>query len=383
MSEISIKGKVLFVATVSSHIYYFHMPFMKIVRDMGYVVEVAAKDKGFAENIEKEGFKFYNIPFSRNPLSFFNVKGFFLLIKLLKDNKYTMIHIHTPVASFVGRFAGRIAKVPHLVYTAHGFHFHEYGNKFKNFAYFKLEKLAGMFSDVLITINKDDYEIAKKKNLTPNGKVVYIKGVGVDTSYFNPARFTLEEAEKYRKVFELITENFVMISVAELIKRKNIEDIITSVGMLVKTKAKLLVVGDGILRKELTNFAKEKGLNESILFLGRRNDVPNLLQISDVLVFTSHHEGLPKAVMEAMAMEKPVVAYNIRGVRDLVVDGETGFLVPYRNVQQLAEKVLYLMNNPEIARKMGRKGRERIEKEFSIEKIKAEMSNLYREILGG
>ncbi len=240
-----------------------------------------------------------------------------------------------------------------------------------------------MFSDVLITINKDDYEIAKKKNLTPNGKVVYIKGVGVDTSYFNPARFTLEEAEKYRKVFELITENFVMISVAELIKRKNIEDIITSVGMLVKTKAKLLVVGDGILRKELTNFAKEKGLNESILFLGRRNDVPNLLQISDVLVFTSHHEGLPKAVMEAMAMEKPVVAYNIRGVRDLVVDGETGFLVPYRNVQQLAEKVLYLMNNPEIARKMGRKGRERIEKEFSIEKIKAEMSNLYREILGG
>jgi hypothetical protein len=124
--------KVLFLATVDSHIYYFQIPFMKILKDMGYEVEVAASNVGFTEKIEKEGFKVYNIPFSRNPLSPSNFKAFFSLLRLMRKNKYVMLHTHTPVASFIGRVAGRTAGVPHIVYTAHGFHFHEYGNPLIN-----------------------------------------------------------------------------------------------------------------------------------------------------------------------------------------------------------------------------------------------------------
>ncbi|MGC8758161.1 MAG: glycosyltransferase, partial [Caldisericaceae bacterium] len=164
--------RILFLATVDSHIYYFHMPFMKLLKNMGYKVEVAASNVGFTDKILQEGFKVYNLPFSRNPLSPSNFKAFFFLLRLMKENKYVMLHTHTPVASFLGRIAGRLVGIPHIVYTAHGFHFHEYGNPLKNFIYYRLEKFAGKFTDVLITINVDDYKVATEKKLIPHGKVV-------------------------------------------------------------------------------------------------------------------------------------------------------------------------------------------------------------------
>lgn len=375
--------KILFLATVDVHMPAFHIPFMNLLREWDYDVEVAARDTGFKEGIEKEGFKFHNIPFSRNPLSFSNFKAFFLLLKLMKDNKYIMIHTHTPVASFLGRFAGRIAKVPRIVYTAHGFHFHEYGSRLKNFAYFKLEKFAGKFTDVLITINRDDYEVAKKGNLAPNGKIVYIKGVGVDTEKIKPENIEGKRLESINGV--LHCKNPLILTVGRLEREKNFDQFLYMLKIVKDSGKKFhgLVIGEGPLKDYLEKIINKLKLNEVVKFTGYFTRAFEIISQAEVYVFTSSREGLPVSVMEAMAVEKPVVAYNIRGVRDLVVDGETGFLIPYRNVQQLAEKVLYLMNNPEIARIMGRKGRERIEKEFSIEKIKVEMSKLYREILGG
>jgi hypothetical protein len=162
---------------------------MKLFRDMGYEVEVACSNVGFTDKIEKEGFNVYNIPFSRNSISLSSIRAFFTLLKLIKERKYIMVHTHTPVASFLGRIAAKIVGVPHIVYTAHGFHFHEYGSKLRNFVYYRLEKFAGKFIDVLITIKKDNYKIAKDKNIVPKGKVVYIKGVGVDLKRFNPRVF--------------------------------------------------------------------------------------------------------------------------------------------------------------------------------------------------
>jgi hypothetical protein len=161
--EVNRKNKVLFLSTIDSHIYYFHIPFMKLLRDMGYEVEVACSNVGFTDKIEKGGFKVYNIPFSRNSVSPSNIKAFFMLFRLMKKRECIMVHTHTPVASFLGRIAAKLSGVLHIVYTAHGFHFHEYGSKLKNFFYYRLEKIAGKFTDVLITINKDDYKIAKEK----------------------------------------------------------------------------------------------------------------------------------------------------------------------------------------------------------------------------
>jgi len=296
-----------------------------------------------------------------------------------------MVHTHTPVASFVGRIAAKIAGVPHIVYTAHGFHFHEYGSKFRNFLYFRLEKFAGHFTDVLITINEDDYKIAKEKNIIPNGRVVYIKGVGVDTEKLDPQKFSFALKMEYRSKLGLNESDFLVIAVAELIKRKNLKDIILAIKLVNDRKylAKLLIAGDGIMEQQLKNFVLENNLKNSVFFLGRRSDVPELLCISDVLAITSLHEGLPRAVMEAMAMEKPVVAYNIRGVRDLVVDGETGFLVKFGDINALADKIIFLMEHPNIAKAMGKEGRKRIEENFSLDIILKEMKELYNDILLG
>ena len=123
---------------------------------MIFPIVLAAAPVGFKEKIEKEGFKVYPFPFSRNPVSLSNIKAFFMILHLMKKRKYIMVHMHTPVVSFLGRSAVKIAGIPHIVYTVHGFHFHEYGSKLRNFIYYHLEKFAGKFTDVLIIINKDD-----------------------------------------------------------------------------------------------------------------------------------------------------------------------------------------------------------------------------------
>jgi len=373
------RGKILFLATVDSHIYYFHIPFMKLLKDMGYEVEVAASNVGFTEKIEREGFKVYNIPFSRNPISLSNFKAFFSLLRLMRKNKYVMLHTHTPVASFIGRIAGRIADVPNIVYTVHGFHFHEYGNPLTNFIYFGLEKFAGRFTDVLITINKDDYKVAIKKDMVQNGKVVYIKGVGVDTERFNPEKVSTERVPS-------ILSNFsgsVFVSVGRLEREKHFDHLLKAFSLVKQRRNdfKLLIIGDGVEGDYLKKLFFALNLQNHIEFLGYIKGIEEFLKISNAFVFASSREGLPVSVMEAMAMEKPIVAYNIRGVRDLVEDGASGFLVPFGDTKALAKKIAYLMEHPEVAREMGKKGREKIEKEFSIEVILPQMKKLYEDIL--
>ena len=374
--------RILFIATVDSHIYYFHLPFMNVLKNMGYEVEVACSDTGFTDNIIQNGFKVYNIPFSRNPLSFLNIKSFFMLLYLMKKRKYIMIHTHTPVSSFLGRIAAKIAAVPHVVYTVHGFHFHEYGGRVKNFVYYRLEKFAGKFTDVLITINKDDFRVANKKKMIPRGRVVYIKGVGVDTNVFNSKRFNEEFKKNYREKLGIMINDFVIIFVAELTREKNVYDMVECLPLIHTDNIKLLIVGDGKLRKNLEIYIARRNLTKQVIFLGRRNDIPELLYISDVFVMTSFREGLPKSMLEAMSMEKPVVAYDIRGVRDLVTNNVNGFLVPFKDVNNLAEKILFLYNNPITKIKMGENGRKIIEREFSSQIIIKRMRDLYLSILG-
>jgi glycosyltransferase involved in cell wall biosynthesis len=374
---------ILFLATVDSHIYYFHIPFMKLLKEMGYCVEVAASNVGFTGRIEKEGFKVYNIPFSRNPISFSNIKTFFILLRLIREKRYIMLHAHTPVASFVGRIAAKLAGVPHIVYTAHGFHFHEYGSKLRNFVYYGLEKFVGKFTDVLITINKDDFQIAKEKKVVPKGKVVYIKGVGVNMNEMNPKIVEEHIKEKLMERFYITEGTSVITSIGRLEREKHFDELIKALGIIKKKRAKfrLFIAGDGLLKSNLIRFSKSLEVGREVVFLGYTENVLGLLSVTDIYVTTSSREGLPVSVMEAMAMERPIVAYNIRGVRDLVEDGINGFLVPFGDVKALSEKIKYLLEHPDIAEEMGKRSRERIEKEFSLDVVLHQMEVLYKEIL--
>jgi glycosyltransferase involved in cell wall biosynthesis len=373
------KGKVLFLTTIDVTIYAFLIPHMKLLKDMGYEVEAACSNVGFTKRIEEKGFKVYNLPFSRNPFDISNIKAVLGLYQIMKANNYVMLHTHTPVASFIGRIVGKIVSIPHIVYTAHGFHFHEYGNPLTNFIYFRLEKFAVKFTDVLITINTDDYKVAVEKKIIPHGKVAYIKGVGVDTEKFNPEKVLLDGLESYLSNFSGTT----FISVGRLDTEKHFDHLLNAFSLVKQKRSdfRFLIVGDGPEKDYLEKLSIELNLRNETEFMGYVKGVERFLKISNIFVFASSREGLPVSLMEAMAMEKPVVAYNIRGVRDLVEDGVNGFLVPFGDIEAFADKIIYLMDNPEVAKEMGKRGREKILKEFSLDKVIKDMKKLYKEIL--
>ena len=372
---------VLFVATVDSHIWYFHMPHMQLLREMGYVVEVAAGPVGFADRIRAEGYELHTIPFSRNPLSIRNVATYCALQKLIQSKHYVMVHANTPVAGFLGRIAAQRQGVPHIIYTAHGFHFHSHGKWWSNRLYYTVEQMASHWTDTLITINKEDFGVASRDFGGGRTKVVYVPGVGTDCSQFAPA--TVCQRTHVRISLHLREEAFVIAWVAEFIKRKRPDDAVAAVHDLSHgTSAQLIMLGDGLLLDSIQKAVLERGMRDTIAFRGRVSNVANYLTASDVFLSTASQEGLPKGVMEAMAAGLPVVAYDIRGCNDLVVDGETGFLVPFGDVHGLTDKLAWLAHHPDERHRMGEAGRKRIEETFSLEAVLPQMRIIYQNELG-
>ena len=175
------RPRALFVATVDSHLGLFHLPAMRLLRDMGYEVEVAAGDSGFASCIRSQGFSVTALPFSKDLLSVGNVVAGLRLVKMMRRRRYVLVHMHTPIAGFIGRIAANVAGVPHVIYTAHGFHFHARGRRWSNAFFWRVERFAARWTDVLITMNAEDFAVARSTMESVKTKIEYVPGVGVDT----------------------------------------------------------------------------------------------------------------------------------------------------------------------------------------------------------
>jgi glycosyltransferase involved in cell wall biosynthesis len=372
---------ILFVATVDSHIWYFHMPHMQLLRDMGYEVEVAAAPVGFAERIRAEGYEVHTIPFSRNPLSLRNIAAYRALRELMQNKHYVMVHVHTPVAGFLGRLAARQQGVPHIVYTAHGFHFHSRGKWWSNLLYYALERTGAHWTDTLITINGEDFALASRAFAHGRAKVVYVPGVGTDCGRYQFLSTT--ERIAARASLGLPVDALVAVWVGELNRNKRPEDALAAIRCLSQEDlTRMVMLGSGSRDQEVSNLAVQYGLDDVVSLTGRVPNVAEYLSASDVLLSTSSREGLPRSVMEAMAAGLPVVAYDIRGCNDLVVDGETGFLVPFGDVHGLADRLAWLVQHPDERRHMGEAGRRRIEETFSLEAVLPQLRAVYQDELG-
>ena len=368
--------RVLFVATIDSHIWAFHMPFMAMLRDMGYEVEVAAAPAGGADRIRAEGYEVHSIPFERNPLSIRNIAAYRALRRLMQSRPYVMVHVHTPVAGFLGRLAARRQGVPHIVYTVHGFHFHSRGKWWSNSLFFTLERIAAHWTDTLITINKEDFAIASRAFVHGGTKVVYVPGVGTDCSRFAPA--TAYQRTHERVSLHLREDAFVITWVAEFIKRKRPKDAVMAIREAgLEDRAQLVMLGKGPLLDSIRMVAHQDTLRETVACRGGVTSVPDYLAASDAFLSTASQEGLPRNVMEAMATGLPVVAYDIRGCSDLVVGGETGFLVRLGDVHGLAGKLAWLAQHLDERHTMGAAGRRRIEETFSLDAVLPQMRRIY------
>jgi glycosyltransferase involved in cell wall biosynthesis len=370
--------KVLFIATVYTHLANFHIPFINLLQSKGYDVHAAASSSdGRREEIEATGACCHEIRFSRSPFSLDNLKAFWQLMTLLKSHSFELIHVHTPIAAFLGRLAAKLAKQGHVLYTAHGFHFYKGAPLLDRIVYSTAERIAAKWTDGLIVINDEDFANAARLGLKPDKNLFLVNGVGVDIESF----ITVKNNGLIRKELGISADAVVVVCVAEMIARKNQSFLLDAWKEIASLHGDvhLLFVGTGRDEDELKQKVKTQELL-GIHFLGFRRDIPNILSDSDIAILTSKHEGLPKSLMEAMAAGKPVIATNVRGNRDLVDDGRTGLLVELGDLQGLVKALRRLISESQLRITFGSAGREKIAN-YSLPNILKEMTRIYDKYL--
>ena len=323
----NIFKRVLIVATVPSMIGQFNMNNISILLKLGYQVDVGAdftdtsvwpteRIEIFKEELNSLGVNCYQLDFSRSPLSLKrHFSSYKQIYKLIKEREYSFIHTHTPIASALVRIAAKKAKVK-VIYTAHGFHFYK-GAPIKNWLlYYPIEKMLSKYTDVLITINKEDYLRAKNKF---NAKrIMYIPGVGVDTVKFSPR---LSQRDKIRNELGINEKSIMLLSVGELNANKNHESVIRSLYSF--DDLVYVIVGKGDKSDELKRIASSCSVN--LRLVGYRSDVSDFYNAADVYVLPSIREGLNVSLMEAMASGLSVACSRIRGNIDLIDDNRLLF----------------------------------------------------------
>lgn len=395
-----MRKKVLIVASVASMIDQFNIPNIKLLQSLGYEVDVATNfEKGSTcspEKIEELKKKLYDmsvdayqIDFDRNVT---HIKGIFKAIKQLddvvkakrvtisgkrfhKEGKYLFFHCHSPIGGVVGRLVAKQNSIK-AIYTAHGFHFFK-GAPLKNwFLFYPIEWFFSWFTDVLITINKEDFARAKKHFYAK--QIVYVPGVGVDTQFFSDCNVSKQDKRK-----ELgIPENaFIFVSVGELNDNKNHRTIIEALSKIDDKTVVYALCGIGNLEDELKKLSKDLGIETRVYFLGFRKDIKEILYASDVFVFPSKREGLGLAAIEAMATGLPIITSNIHGIKDYSINGVTGFSCEPTNVNDFYEAMNTLVKSPEKMSLYSDKVKE-VAKNFDLEVVHNEMHKIYSKFIG-
>lgn len=356
--------KVLYVATVvKTHIMEFHIPYLKMFKEKGWETYVAAKNDYENPNdcVIPYCDYYFDIPFERFPIKKENIKAYKLLKELIEEEQFDIIHCHTPVGAMLSRLAARDARAngTKVIYTAHGFHFYTGAPLINWMLYYPVERWLAHYTDVLITINKEDYERAKKFKAR---QVEYIPGVGIDVDKFSPNPC---DRDKKRQELGINSDDIVLLSVGELIKRKNHEVVLRALANIKNEqffdKIQYLICGSGELETYLKHLTNELGINDHVKFLGYRKDISSICHCSDIFIFMSHQEGLPVALMEAMASGLPSICSNIRGNSDLIDDGINGFLVPIHE-ESITMRLNQLLESPEIMNEFGASARRKIKK---------------------
>ena len=380
--------KVLIVASVVSFIEWFNKENIEYLRtELGCEVHIACnfdymddtdeeRTKTYLDRICAQGVILHNIHFARSPLSSDNIAAYSELKKIINRQKFDLIHCHTPAASMLTRLAARKArKVGCIVmYTCHGFHFHNAAPKKNWMIYYPVERFCSRFCDYLVTINQEDYHRAQTFHAN---NVRYIPGVGVD---IRRIKETAVDRAAYKKSIGIPEDCIMLLSVGEMIERKNHEVIIRALSSLQNENIYYVICGKGPLKEYLSNLAKQLGIADHVVFLGFRKDIPELCNASDISAFPSKIEGLGLAGIEAMAAGVPLISSNVHGILDYVIDGETGYACDPEDVDGFAKAIDKLANHPHLRLEMKEKCLKAVEP-FELNNALRTMWDIYDEVL--
>ncbi|MBI1245741.1 MAG: glycosyltransferase [Alphaproteobacteria bacterium] len=347
--------KICQLCAVDFTLYHFLLPLMHGMRAAGHEVVGACARGELAGKVEAQGFRVLDVPVRRSadPLALWH--AYRALVQTFRAERFDLVHVHTPVAALVGRLAAARAGVPKVVYTAHGFYFHEGMAWPKRMVHMALEWIGGRFTDLLLTQAEEDAATARRLGLSRGP--VHAIGNGSD-----PQRFRPDPATRVRVRAELGTPDTrpVIAVVGRLVAEKGYPELFAAMR---NVDAELWVVGERLASDHAASVAEAIAAVEAdgmtrtrVRFLGYRQDVPDLLRAADIFTLPSHREGMPRSIIEAMLTGLPVVATDIRGSREEVIDGTTGLLVPVRDPAALARALSRLAADAPLRKEMGAAG---------------------------
>lgn len=356
----------------------FMIPHVQYLSTNGFVIDVACSDVGGKikelKNILSKSIRsFYTVRLVRSPFSVSNYKGYGDLKRIIDRGDYDLVWTNEPVMGVMTRLAARKAREcgTKVMYMVHGFHFYE-GAPLPNWLiYYSVEKFCSRYCDEIVTINSEDYRHAQAFHVN---KVRRISGVGVNLEKFSPNK-TIRDI--YRERFAIEEDEILLLNVAELTKRKNQHVILEAMYLLRNPHVKILFCGVGKEEKKLRRQVKHFGLQQQVKFLGYRNDIPELCCAADIFVITSLQEGLPRAIMEAMASGLPVICSSIRGNTDLIKNGKGGYAVK-NDAKSISRAINRLVTEKSLRRKMGNYNTVVVQR-YSEESAKEEILGLLRE----
>lgn len=381
-----MKKKALFVANIYGHLHAFHLPYIQMLKDNGFQVDliaakddlISAKDDVLTENANN----CYYWELTRSPFHLKNIKAYKQLKKLIEQEQYDLIHCHTAIAATITRIAAKKYRKKYgakVLYTAHGFHFYKGSPKLYWILYYPVEKILSRLTDSLILINNEDYNLVLNNHFK-NKKTYLINGIGINSKRFDGVKKENDPQKRLEMGFS--SNQFLLIYVAEFIHRKNHKFLVDASLELASQidNFKILFIGKGRLEKETKEYAKQIGADKFIEFMGYRKDLNKLIPICDIGISSSRQEGLPMGVAEEMFCGLPVIASQERGHRELIIPQKTGFLFQQNNISEFVEHVVRLYKNPEEKEILGQNAYTHVQK-FKLEEPMKQMAKIYSETL--
>lgn len=376
-----MKKSALIVTTIGGFIKSFELNDISILQEMGYTVHVATNmhynDFDFETFFQKRNIFTHQIDFERFPFSKANFKAIGQLKRIISENGVSLVHCHTPVGGVIGRLAAKKfrKKGCKVLYSVHGLQFYKGAPKKDWIIYYPVEKYLSHFSDAIITINREDYELVKNKMNSQN--VFYVPSVGIDYDKFNQVNINCKQK---RAELGVRSGEFLMLSVGELNNNKNHRIVINAIKKMDNKRIKYVIAGVGPLKEFLLNQIDELGLSQQVFLLGYRSDIPELLKCADIFVFPSYREGLSVSLMEAMASGVPVICSKIRGNVDLIDDGKGGILCNVDSTDDYVDGIRRLINNEQLQRQFVHYSNDKI-KDFSLLVVDRKMRDIYKRVI--
>lgn len=378
-------GSILIVATVAATIGGFLVPYALHFRAQGWRVDAAANGAQEDPLLQSAFDHVYELPLSRSIL---DIGGMFRALRALSvvlESRPDIVHVHTPIAAFVTRLAVRrlpAARRPMVAYTAHGFHFHQGGGRLTNAAFITAERITGRWTDRLVVMNDEDEQAARRLRIVAPGRLIRMPGIGIDAARYARSAIDPVELATCRKTYDIEADAPLFVAVGELSQRKRMADVISALALVRHPGAKLVIAGEGSERPVLEELVQRLGLADRVNLAGKIADVRPLVANATGLILGSDREGLPRAIMEALSLEVPVIASTARGNAELV-GSDSGFIFEIGDVRALASHMDWLIEHPTDGLAMGRRGRERIVERYDLAGVVALHEELYASLLSG